>query len=678
MANHNTLKETLGYYDYDSATGGRGVALTAGSANSGDIVVITSSFAYAKHANNPSATSKTDVNTSATVFIDKNVAIFGNGNTIDGNGYPVFDVGENANAKASITNLKISGGAYNAKLGGAVFVEGSADLTINNVTFTDCLAGGGGNINGGGGAIYVNNHGSSVLPKLTVTNSVFRRNRAPNGTGGAINSTNGNVSITGGSTFDGNEAVQGGAIGMKGSGSLTISGNNNVFTDNKATYAGGAVDIYHGAGLTVGGGGVRALNSSVVAALSGNSTFSGNTAGFGEVNSKDISYSRYYDSTFLDDSAAVPVWSGEASIYVNDLTFYDPYRTKLLGMEDATRAYNADDLAALKAIKADDAGSTVFAAINFEYPYNTTDPEWIANGVTWGGDADDLRVVELNIPNKNLTKLDASELTALTQIDCSGNNLTTLDVTGLLELSELLVGGNPALVTLSGLSTLSGLEVFNGSGANLSELDFTGLANLSSVQVGGNPNLTSVKISGPVAMDEINAFGCPSLETLDITGVESLDELDISDCPSLDEVIGLSGLRSVGEFKYSGNSLQVITATVDPNVENGTIEIFGRVLPAIFAGSDAAIKITPKIGYRLKSLSIGGGGEVDLDDVDISSDGTYYIYTYENVTGAFQVSAEFEPISDGDGGSGGGCDTGAAAALIASAAAVAVRRRKGR
>ncbi|MDR1943831.1 MAG: DUF4198 domain-containing protein [Synergistaceae bacterium] len=330
VSSYEQLRDALGYYAYDNS-GVRDTAITQGTAEAGDVVVITGPISYHTHDNNKSSHPTLDAETGATLFVDRDLTILGNGKTIYGNGYPVFDIdGGEHPVSVGIGNLTVSGGGYSAKLGGAVFVEGNASLSVYNSTFVNNVAGAGSagsNIAGGGGAIYLDPHGGDT-PKLTVANSNFIGNRAPYGSGGAISALNGEVTINSG-TFDGNSAAEGGAIGVKGTGTLTFSGNTaKTFSNNEATYSGGAIVIHYGRSWYKK---EAALNqdSRITTLLNGAAiTFTDNSAEFGD----DIAYSRYYDSDFPDDASSLSdfVNGTDANLlFVEDLRFSDINRTTL-------------------------------------------------------------------------------------------------------------------------------------------------------------------------------------------------------------------------------------------------------------------------------------------------------------------------------------------------------------
>jgi hypothetical protein len=338
---YKALREALGYCKYVSGEfekdeEGHG-KVTEGTAQDGDIIYLTKDFE--SESTNPNAQITDDI-TGATIYISKNVSIFGNGHEIDGKGFPVFNIeggtDEEEERVVNIANLKVRNGGYNYKLGGAVFVEGNSLLNLTGSTFADCTAGrkssdGSISIAGGGGAIYLEPHGKGT-PKLNAVRSVFTGNKAPEGTGGAISSYMGKITINA-CRFENNSAATGGAVGAKAVGTLDVLGGDtvntiNTFKNNSATYTGGAIDIQHGRSYYKR---VLSADARIETTFTSISEFEGNEAKYGE----DVAFSRYYDSYYKGDTEEFTISFGPpagASLditIVSDLTFKDIDRTTL-------------------------------------------------------------------------------------------------------------------------------------------------------------------------------------------------------------------------------------------------------------------------------------------------------------------------------------------------------------
>jgi len=264
------------------------------------------------------------------VVKEKNVTIIGNGHTVKSDGTNTFtfdfDGGANETAGTSgakgvnVKDLTIDGASFKKKIGGGMFLEAGADVTLTNVTMKNCNAGATSAFNGGG-AVYVNYHRGET-PTLTAVNSTFENNSVGDGTtgrGGAIYGSTGNVVLEN-CTFKGNKAGYGGAVAMDGklvnsgeevNGSLSVT--DCTFVDNDGVNGGDDIYIYEG---TSAGKKGKVLTSNIdVKNISG--TFSGETTD--DFKDYDVVYSRYYADTYVGDKTkAAPKFDG---VTVHDITF---------------------------------------------------------------------------------------------------------------------------------------------------------------------------------------------------------------------------------------------------------------------------------------------------------------------------------------------------------------------
>ena len=264
------------------------------------------------------------------VVREKNVTILGNGHTVksDGTNTFTFDFDGEANETAgtsgakgvNVKDLTIDGASFKKKIGGGMFLEAGADVTLTNVTMKNCNAGATSAFNGGG-AVYVNYHRGET-PTLTAVNSTFENNSVGDGTtgrGGAIYGSTGNVVLEN-CTFKGNKAGYGGAVAMDGklvnsgeevNGSLSVT--DCTFVDNDGVNGGDDIYIYEG---TSAGKKGKVLTSNIdVKNISG--TFSGETTD--DFKDYDVVYSRYYADTYVGDKTkAAPKFDG---VTVHDITF---------------------------------------------------------------------------------------------------------------------------------------------------------------------------------------------------------------------------------------------------------------------------------------------------------------------------------------------------------------------
>ena len=264
------------------------------------------------------------------VVKEKNVTILGNGHTVksDGTNTFTFDFDGEADETAgtsgaksvNVKDLTIDGASFKQKIGGGMFLEAGADVTLTNVTMKNCNAGATSAFNGGG-AVYVNNHRGET-PTLTAVNSTFENNSVGDGTtgrGGAIYGSTGNVVLEN-CTFKGNKAGYGGAVAMDGklgnsgeevNGSLSVT--NCTFVDNDGVNGGD--DIYVFEGTSAGKKGMAITSNIDVKNISG--TFSGETTD--DFKDYDVVYSRYYADTYVGDKTkTAPKFDG---VTVHDIIF---------------------------------------------------------------------------------------------------------------------------------------------------------------------------------------------------------------------------------------------------------------------------------------------------------------------------------------------------------------------
>ncbi|HEY7423312.1 MAG TPA: right-handed parallel beta-helix repeat-containing protein [Gemmataceae bacterium] len=222
------------------------------------------------------------------LVINKNLDIEGPGATkltISGqNASRVFDL-EGSNTHVEIEDLTIANGQAsgttvagplgNATLGGAILND-QANLTLSDVTVSNNQASG---FLGGGGGI-ANIAGAN----LTVQDCTFSNNRVSgtsvNSPGGAIFSDGDSTLDVEGSTFTGNQAIDGGAIAVLGGSQATVTFSN--FADNRAQGNNGSSSS--SPTPSDNGGAIAALGESLVGTSTNpsltvsHSTFTGNEA----------------------------------------------------------------------------------------------------------------------------------------------------------------------------------------------------------------------------------------------------------------------------------------------------------------------------------------------------------------------------------------------------------------
>ena len=101
-------------------------------------------------------------------------------------------------------------------------------------------------------------------------------------------------------------------------------------------------------------------------------------------------------------------------------------------------------------------------------------------------------IKRLDCGYNNLTSLDVSKNTALTELNCSGNNLTSLDVSKNTALTDLFCReNNLTSLNVSGCTALTELDCYDN---NLTSLNVSGCTALTDLSCGRN-NLTSAALN---------------------------------------------------------------------------------------------------------------------------------------------------------------------------------------
>ena len=131
-------------------------------------------------------------------------------------------------------------------------------------------------------------------------------------------------------------------------------------------------------------------------------------------------------------------------------------------------------------------------------------------------------VTEIRVDEMEIGSLRGIEIfTGLQVLSASGNNLTELDLSANTALTDLNVSGNR--LTSLNLGSNTALTTLNVGGNQLTELDLSANTALTDLDVSSN-RLTSLNLSN-----------CPNLSTLNATG-NSLTRLDLRSCPNIVEV----------------------------------------------------------------------------------------------------------------------------------------------
>ncbi len=186
-------------------------------------------------------------------------------------------------------------------------------------------------------------------------------------------------------------------------------------------------------------------------------------------------------------------------------------------------------------------------------------------------------IKRLDCGYNNLTSLDVSKNTALTELNCSGNNLTSLDVSKNTALTWLDCGGNNLTsLDVSKNTALTELDCYDN---NLTSLDVSKNTALTDLFCREN-NLTSLNVSGCTALTELDCYdnnltslnvsGCTALTDLSC-GRNNLTSLNVSGCTALTDLsCGRNNLTSAALNQIFRDLPQVTSGTIYMNSNPGT------------------------------------------------------------------------------------------------------------
>ena len=156
----------------------------------------------------------------------------------------------------------------------------------------------------------------------------------------------------------------------------------------------------------------------------------------------------------------------------------------------------------------------------------------------------------MSCSGNQLTSLDVSKNTALTDLSCGNNQLTSLDVSGCTALTDLSCGNNQ--LTSLNLSRNTALETLYCDDNQLTSLDVSGCTALTDLSCGNN-QLTSLDLSRNTALTTLRCSNT-RLTTLDLSRNTALTFLDYSYNDQLTS-LDLSKRTSLTGLVCSGNQL---------------------------------------------------------------------------------------------------------------------------
>lgn len=189
--------------------------------------------------------------------------------------------------------------------------------------------------------------------------------------------------------------------------------------------------------------------------------------------------------------------------------------------------------------------------------------------------ADKNTVTRIAISNQSLTELTlGSQLTSLTNLDCSTNQLSSLDVSN-CPLISIINCSNNELVTINGVTNNTTLTQF---------------------RCFLNTPLTSLDVSGCTALRVLDCSAC-SLTTLNITGCSSLLFL-VTHSNHLTTIdVSISSVLfyvEAGTNDFNQTTVDYILTTLDSGgVESGVVTLLNTAIPSA-TGQTAATNLSNK------------------------------------------------------------------------------------
>ena len=233
-----------------------------------------------------------------------------------------------------------------------------------------------------------------------------------------------------------------------------------------------------------------------------------------------------------------------------------------------------------------------------------------------------------------LTSLDVSGCTALTELNCNTNQLTSLDVSGCTALERVEYSENPLeSINLSGCRTLSKFTIREC----VSSLNLSGCTALTDLDCSYN-QLTSLDVSGCTALTYLNCSD-NQLTSLDISSCTALDcllcranqltSLDVSGCTALTYLhcgsnqltsLDVSGCTALTDLSCGYNQLTAL----DVSGYTALTELYCNTnqMTALDVSGCTALTYLHCVGNQLTSLDVSGCTaltELDCDDHQLTS-----------------------------------------------------------
>lgn len=245
--------------------------------------------------------------------------------------------------------------------------------------------------------------------------------------------------------------------------------------------------------------------------------------------------------------------------------------------------------------------------------------------------ADEARAVKsIDVANVRGTTISSLEgiglFSGITYLDCSLNNLTSLDVSGNSSLTELYCNNNNRLSSLD-LSGFTALTVLNCSGCDLSVLNLSRCTRLVDLKCHNN-DLVSLDLSRCGALTYLDVDN-NDLVSLDLTGNRTLKGL-ICDNNSLRE-LDLSACLTLTSLDCYNNALERLD--LSRNASLIYLSCDGNAISSLDVTRNGALESLVCNRNRLTSISIGR-----------NNSRLRYIHSANNQLSADALNATFEAL----------------------------------
>lgn len=291
-----------------------------------------------------------------------------------------------------------------------------------------------------------------------------------------------------------------------------------------------------------------------------------------------------------------------------------------------------------------------------------------------------VNITQLTALGNNLTTVDVSALTALTNLGLSNNNLTSLDITSntslkLLylenndltslnlsandELLNLQINGN--LLTSLDLSSNSLLQQVSGYNNDIATVNLTGLTKVTNLNLTNNP-ITSIDLSDMIKLDNLTLVG-NDLSTIDLTNNgtirvltiqnNNLTSLDISPLTNINWLyaqdndltsITMSNSTAMTTLFLGGNQLTGIDLSANTGLTD--VRLMDNDFTSLDFSANTALEKLYVNGNNLQSLNLKNGNNAAITTFDATNNPQLSCITVDDVAYAEANFTNVDPTAN--------------------------------